>query len=83
MTHIADAQGKRARLHRKQNGLCYYCGNGLKLSDATLDHKFPKTLGGIASEWNLAVACGPCNQAKGSMTAEEFIAATNAIGKAG
>lgn len=39
--------------------------------------------GGVASEWNLAVACGPCNQAKGSMTAEEFIAATNAIGKAG
>ena len=45
---------------------CVYCGETYELSELTLDHVHPKTLGGKDITSNLVPACVKCNQAKGS-----------------
>ena len=48
------------------NCTCVYCGETYELSELTLDHVHPKTLGGKDITSNLVPACVKCNQAKGS-----------------
>lgn len=60
--HSVDAEHRR----------CAYCGEGLTGATVTLDHVIPRSRGGTGKLENLALACQPCNRAKGSMTAEEF-----------
>ena len=48
------------------NCTCVYCGETYELSELTLDHVHPKTLGGEDITSNLVPAWGKCNQAKGS-----------------
>ncbi len=49
---------------------CSYCGaSGLQLQ---IEHIVPKARGGSDRASNLALACEPCNRAKGKQTAEEF-----------
>lgn len=55
-------------------GKCSYCGKSLSLEESTLDHKVPLARGGKDEQENLAIACDPCNQIKGHLTDEEFIA---------
>jgi Protein of unknown function (DUF1376)/HNH endonuclease len=51
---------------------CVYCG---KIAEPLhLDHIIPWVRGGTNSVDNLCVACGPCNQSKGSKTLEEWMA---------
>ena len=57
---------------KKTKGLeCVYCGctNQLIL---TIDHKIPKSRGGLNEEKNMQVCCYICNQLKGSLTDKEF-----------
>lgn len=52
---------------------CAYCG-----AVATeVDHVLPVSRGGTNVEENLAPACAPCNQSKGSRTPEEWRACGN------
>jgi len=44
---------------------CYYCNKPLKLSQTTLDHYFPKALGGTDEYFNLVTCCKRCNKIKG------------------
>src|SRR5687767_2536872 len=53
---------------------CVYCGDGLELENATLDHVHPVSRGGDDAAGNLVVACGPCNRMKGDMLPAEFFA---------
>lgn len=47
-----------------QHGKCYLCGKGFVEEDwATVDHVFPRSLGG-ADEENRLLACMSCNQGK-------------------
>jgi 5-methylcytosine-specific restriction endonuclease McrA len=49
---------------------CAYCkATGVQLQ---VEHLVPKARGGSSRVSNLAIACEPCNQAKGNRTAEEF-----------
>jgi hypothetical protein len=65
-----------------QGGKCFYCGEKLSLEDATLDHVIPKALGGDNSEGNAVVCCRAINQALGSASPKEKLAAViNAGGK--
>ena len=48
------------------NCTCVYCGESYALSELTLDHVHPKTLGGEDITSNLVPACVKCNQSKGS-----------------
>lgn len=46
----------------RDESTCYLCGD---FTDApTLDHVIPVSRGGADAEWNLRVACGPCNSRK-------------------
>lgn len=38
-----------------------------------IDHRVPKSRGGSDEEWNLSVACGPCNQRKGARSLWAFL----------
>tara|TARA_B000000460_G_C21257742_1_gene281938 strand:- start:97 stop:510 length:414 start_codon:yes stop_codon:yes gene_type:complete len=60
---------------------CHYCKRRLTPDDFVLDHKIPikvlKTRREILDDSNLVVACNDCNQAKGSMDYDEFMALIN------
>jgi 5-methylcytosine-specific restriction endonuclease McrA len=60
----------REYLLEKWGRACVYCG----ATDVPLEieHIVPKSRGGSNRVSNLALACHPCNQAKGTYTAEEF-----------
>ncbi len=69
----------RRRLADDNGWLCSYCGGGVTIGFtagfrlATIDHKIPVSRGGTHKRYNLACACKSCNEAKGSMTVEEFL----------
>jgi 5-methylcytosine-specific restriction endonuclease McrA len=58
----------RANVHRRDGGLCQYCGKRDRL---TIDHIMPKSRGGRDTWDNLASACVLCNNRKGDRTPEE------------
>ena len=51
--------------------VCFYCGEARPL---TIDHDIPLSLGGTNDISNILPACWPCNRAKHTMTAREYIA---------
>ena len=55
------------RLHKIQKGICQYCGDYVPLAEATKDHIYPKDLGGSNDDFNLALACRPCNARKANL----------------
>src|SRR5574343_794382 len=61
----------REYLLEKWNRTCAYCGK----KDVSLqgEHIHPKALGGSNRVSNLAMACQPCNQDKGSKPVTEFL----------
>jgi 5-methylcytosine-specific restriction endonuclease McrA len=54
----------------RDNGRCQYCEKFIALSDATVDHVFPKSRGGKNTWENVTLACSKCNQKKGSRLLE-------------
>lgn len=64
--------GKRARVWKKTDGRCGYCGCPLDPSAFHIDHVVPKRLGGLDDDSNLLACCVRDNLAKGSLTLEEF-----------
>jgi len=60
----------REYLLEKFGRRCVYCGaTGVPLQ---VEHIVPKARGGTNRVSNLTIACAPCNDAKGTQTAEEF-----------
>lgn len=74
-----DSSWRRARCHalwQHQGGLCFHCGCAMpdpltqrarhrkRLDSATIDHVFPRALGGLAEWVNEVAACRSCNAAK-------------------
>ena len=51
---------------------CYYCGKKLTKKDMTLDHIYPRSLGGPTIPQNLVPACKTCNGRKENMTPQQF-----------
>lgn len=56
----------RAGVILRDASTCYLCGKVLALAEVTLDHVIPIARGGAHAEWNLRVACRPCNASKGA-----------------
>ncbi len=50
---------------------CQYCGNQPGRNELTIDHVLPRSRGGKKTWENVAAACRPCNQRKGSRTPKE------------
>lgn len=61
----------RFRLFCAANGQCEYCQRITLLPFGTVDHRTPKSRGGLGGA-NLAWACLRCNLRKGDMTEGEF-----------
>ena len=60
----------REYLLEKWGRRCAYCGaEDIPLQ---IEHIRPRSRGGSSRVGNLALACEPCNRAKGNLTAEEF-----------
>jgi len=59
----------RREILRRDNYTCQYCGT--RVGILTLDHVFPKHLGGKHSWENLVTACSACNHLKGGRTLEQ------------
>ena len=57
----------------KDSSKCYYCSTPLSRDTSTLDHMFPKDLGGPTLPDNLCISCTNCNNTKSNMTEKEFI----------
>ena len=51
---------------------CAYCAREIAFDEVTCDHVRPRSRGGSDKHDNLVPACGPCNNRKGSKTADEF-----------
>lgn len=61
------------RLRRRQGNRCAYCGADLANTGAHAEHKTPISRGGLNVAENLVLSCPACNQAKGTMTRDEFL----------
>ena len=59
----------RQEILRRDNFTCQYCGK--KTKSLTLDHVYPKHLGGLYTWSNLVAACPACNHRKGGRTLKE------------
>ena len=56
----------------KDSSKCYYCSTPLSRDKSTLDHMYPRALGGPTIPNNLCISCTACNNSKTNMTEEEF-----------
>lgn len=63
----------RLRLHRNDPH-CHYCRRELTYEDSTVDHKVPRSKGGTLHPDNVLLACKLCNNAKGDMDYDAFVA---------
>lgn len=60
------------RLAERDGDGCHYCGRKVSLKKLTLDHKLPKSRGGLDEFDNYLLSCGGCNGMKGDMSYDEF-----------
>lgn len=51
---------------------CKYCGQALTPNKRTLDHIYPRALGGVSIPDNLLPCCEDCNQQKADLTPRQF-----------
>lgn len=67
-------QKRREKLLKSQESRCYYCKEFIDISEATIDHKIPISMGGSKTNLNnLCVACKPCNSKKGNSLCPEIM----------
>lgn len=73
----------RAKLVKRQGGLCAYCCEPLTLNAgphlSTIDEIVPLSLGGLAEPENQVAACHQCNRMKGCMTVPQIRALADAV----
>ena len=65
---------ERSQVWHRSEGKCHYCKCTLDPFKFHVDHMLPVARGGTRDQSNLVAACKPCNMAKKTKTAEEFIA---------
>lgn len=51
---------------------CRYCGCPLSHSQASAEHRVPRSRGGATTRENITLSCRRCNRWKGSRTPAEF-----------
>lgn len=56
------------KLYRHYKGICQLCLKPGPMSEMTIDHVFPRSLGGTNHDFNLVLAHRSCNHAKGAQT---------------
>lgn len=51
---------------------CRYCGRKLKRSKVTIDHMFPRDIGGVSIPINLLPSCSNCNSFKSNLNYHQY-----------
>ena len=64
---------RRAAIHARQGGLCFYCLTELTPRTRCLDHVVPLARRGKNSYRNLVSCCTECNTQKGETAADDFL----------
>jgi len=64
----------RRALHDRFDGMCAYCCDPTPMPTGTVDHYVPKALGGTSHPKNLRWCCFPCNNLKGDMHPDKWLA---------
>jgi 5-methylcytosine-specific restriction endonuclease McrA len=77
----ANSKVKRLKLRfeilQQSNFTCQYCGRKSPSVELQIDHKYPKSKGGLNNKNNYVVACADCNNGKRDVILNEFIASDN------
>lgn len=60
----------KAKLYKRDQGLCAYCASLINEGDAEAEHIRPSSKGGSYSWMNLVISCRACNQKKGNRSPE-------------
>jgi len=64
--------GLRFNIFQKYDYTCQYCGRKVPEITLEVDHKYPKSKGGLDKVDNYTVACRDCNLGKGDCILNEF-----------
>ena len=59
-------QNKKQQLEEIYGSCCFWCGKSLALSELTIEHMIPRSMGGGNNLENLRLACCPCNRSRGN-----------------
>lgn len=70
MTHKRTIQ---SYIYERDNRKCFYCEKPLKPGKMTLDHYFPRSLGGTEEYYNLVACCKLCNKYKKSRVPSDWV----------
>lgn len=62
----------QATYEMRNPSICYYCGCELNKEKRTIDHMYPRDLGGVSITNNLVPCCTKCNHEKDNMTMQEY-----------
>jgi hypothetical protein len=62
---VINQKLRKMLLNDLQHSRCCYCGETFSAQELTIEHKIPICLGGNSEIENIALACAPCNQARG------------------
>jgi hypothetical protein len=62
---VINQKLRRQLLDKVTHAHCCYCGNLFSANELTIEHKIPICMGGSSEISNIALACAPCNRAKG------------------
>lgn len=65
----ASRRRRRQLMLDIQGGRCFWCPSKLTFATATLDELVPRSCGGTQRLGNVVVACEPCNQRRGAISA--------------
>lgn len=67
------------RLLLQQEGKCGWCGEKIRPSEMSVDHKFPRCFGGTNNHDNLQVLHRECNIEKGNLIPDDEESFTKAV----
>ena len=62
----------RFQIFQRDNFTCQYCGRKVPKVELQVDHKYPKSKGGLNKIENYITACKDCNLGKGDNILKEF-----------
>lgn len=60
-------------IYEREDKKCYFCGKNLYKNKVTLDHYYPRSLGGTEEVFNLVSSCKKCNNRKKSSKPEDYL----------
>lgn len=59
-------------IYNRDGMTCYYCKKDLHINKTTMDHYYPKSLGGTLDVYNVVTCCKRCNSYKKSRVPEDW-----------